>query len=88
MARKPFTKENIKRLREGPGVYKLYAKNAKKPTYIGSSKNLPERLVAQKREHRYHSFKVSHTPGAKQAKTKEERLIKGNQPRRNQRALR
>lgn len=31
--RKSFTSENIKRVREGPGVYKLYAKNAKKPTY-------------------------------------------------------
>jgi len=83
-ARKSFTNENIKRVQEGPGVYKLYAKNAKKPTYIGSAENLPERLMSQKRNHRFHSFKVHHTSTPKQARTKEELMIKRNQPRRNQ----
>jgi len=86
-ARKPFTKENIKRVQEGPGVYKLYEKNAKKPTYIGSGENLPERLMSQKRNHRFHSFKVHHTKTTKQARAKEENMIKKNQPRRNRRLL-
>jgi len=86
-ARKSFTSENIKRVQEGPGVYKLYAKNAKKPTYIGSGENLPERLMTQKRNHRFHSFEVHHTSTTKQARTKEKHMIKRNQPRRNQRLL-
>lgn len=84
MARKLFTNENIERLHEGPGVYKLYKKNAKKPTYIGSSRNLRERLMAQKRDHRFHSFAVHHMNSTKQARNKEKNMIKKNQPRRNQ----
>jgi excinuclease UvrABC nuclease subunit len=86
-ARRSFTSENIKRVQEGPGVYKLYAKNAKKPTYIGSGESLRERLMTQKRNRRFHSFEVHHTSTAKQARTKERRMIKRNQPRRNQRLL-
>jgi excinuclease UvrABC nuclease subunit len=87
MSRKSFTSENITRVRVGPGVYKLYAKNAKKPTYIGSSGNMQQRLKCQKRSHRFHSFKVHHTNTSKQARTKEEHMIKKNQPRRNRRLL-
>lgn len=87
MARRPFTDENIRRVQEGPGIYKLYAKGAKKPTYVGSGKNLPDRLTTQKRNHRFHSFEVQHTNTTKQARAKEKRVIKINQPRRNQRLL-
>jgi excinuclease UvrABC nuclease subunit len=86
-SRREFTKENIGRVREGPGVYKLYAYGAKKPTYIGSGKNLPERLKAQKRESRYHSFDVDHTDTTRQARAKEKRMIRRNQPRRNRQLL-
>lgn len=83
MSRKPFTTRNINRTRGGPGVYKLYAKNAKKPTYIGSSENLPERLMSHKHNRRFHSFKVHHTHTGRQARAKEENMIRRNRPRRN-----
>jgi excinuclease UvrABC nuclease subunit len=84
MVRKAFTKENINRCQDGPGVYKLYVKNAKKPTYIGSSCNLPDRLNAHKNQERYHSFEVCHTDDCDEAREKEKRLIKKHQPRRNE----
>ena len=53
MGRRPFTRESISRVREGPSVYKLYAKHARKPTYVGSSEDLRSRLLQHKAVHRY-----------------------------------
>lgn len=83
MKRKKFTRENIGRVREGPGVYKLYSKMAKKPTYIGETNNLKRRLVEHKDAERFHTFTVQHTDSHRAAQAKEKRLIKLHKPRRN-----
>ncbi len=81
--RKSFNRENIGNVRGGPGVYKLYEKNAKKPTYIGETNNLPRRLMEHKNAERYHSFEVEHTASHGEAIRKEKRLIRRHEPRRN-----
>ncbi len=83
MARTRFTKKNRERVHSGPGVYALYAKGAKKPTYIGSSNNLNRRLSEHKGQ-KYHSFKTKHTDSTREARALEKRLIKKKNPRRNE----
>ena len=83
LVRRRFTREKIEAVRGGPGVYKLYTKNAKKPTYIGSSEYIRNRLMEHKRQSRYHTFEVHHTDTTEQAKEKEQRMIKRNKPKRN-----
>ncbi|MEM0144014.1 MAG: GIY-YIG nuclease family protein [Candidatus Parvarchaeum sp.] len=80
--KKRFTKENRKRVQSGPGVYYLYAKNAKKPTYIGSTNNL-NRRVSEHAGQKFHSFKVEHTESTRKARALEKKLIKKKNPRRN-----
>ncbi|MCL4339745.1 MAG: hypothetical protein M1388_01285 [Thaumarchaeota archaeon] len=82
MARRRFAHKEIGKVRKGPGVYKLYAKNAKKPTYIGSSDNIRRRLIEHEGS-RYYTFNVFHTKTVEQAKEKEKRMIRINKPRRN-----
>lgn len=77
-----FSKKNVERVRSGPGVYKLYAKGAKKPTYVGSSNNLNRRLGQHGGQH-FHTFQVVHTTTTRQAKSYEKRLIRRHNPRRN-----
>lgn len=80
--KKRFTKENIAKVRGGPGVYRLFAKNAKKPTYIGSTNDLNRRLE-EHRGQKYHSFIVEHTNSTREARALEKKLIKKKSPRRN-----
>jgi len=82
MQKRQFTKENIERVQHGPGIYELYAKRAKKPTYIGSTNDLKVRLLEHKGQ-KYHSFKVRHTVSTREARALEKRLIKKKNPRRN-----
>lgn len=83
MPRRRFVRGFIGRVRSGPGVYKLYAKHAKKPTYIGSAEDLRRRLLEHRRTRRYHSFKTYHTDDIDEARAKEKRMIRVNKPRRN-----
>jgi excinuclease UvrABC nuclease subunit len=82
MSRKRFVDKNRKRVRKGPGVYSLFAKGAKKPTYIGSAKNLNRRL-SEHQGQKYHTFEVKHTNSTKEARGLERKLIKRKRPRRN-----
>lgn len=82
--RRRFNKENRDRVRGGPGVYRLFAKGAKKPTYIGSASDLNRRVSEHKGE-KYHSFDVTHTRSTRGARALEKRLIKKKNPRRNKR---
>lgn len=81
--RKKFNSKNVERVRGGPGVYKLYAKGAKKPTYVGSSNNLNRRLEQHSGQH-FRTFQVEHTTNTAEAKRLEKKLIRRHNPRRNQ----
>ena len=81
--RKEFNSENVERVRSGPGVYKLYAKGAKKPTYVGSSNDLNRRLGQHSGQH-FRTFQVEHTASTAEAKRLEKKLIRRHDPRRNQ----
>ena len=81
--RRRFSRENISRVRSGPGVYRLFSKHAKKPTYIGMSNELPRRLAEHKNSERYHSFDVRHTDSIRRAGQIERRSIRQVKPRRN-----
>lgn len=82
MPRKRFIDKNRKRVRKGPGVYSLFAKDAKKPTYIGSAKDLNRRL-SQHKGQKYHTFQVKHTDSTRGARALERKLIRRKRPRRN-----
>ncbi len=82
--RRRFNKANRERVRGGPGVYRLFSKGAKKPTYIGSANDLNRRLSEHKGQ-KYHSFNVTHTSSTRAARALEKRLIKKKSPRRNKR---
>lgn len=82
MPRKRFVDKNRKRVRKGPGVYFLFAKGAKKPTYIGSAKDLNRRLYQHKGQ-KYHTFQVKHTDSTREARALERKLIRRKSPRRN-----
>ncbi len=82
-SKKKFTKDNIGRVKRSPGVYKLYKKRAKKPTYIGESKDLHRRLLEHKSDEKYSKFEITHTKTDKMAKATERRLIKKYNPKRN-----
>ena len=66
MAKKEFNAENVDRVRSGPGVYKLYKKRAKKPTYIGSANNLGRRL-GEHAGQKFSKFEVLHTETTREA---------------------
>jgi excinuclease UvrABC nuclease subunit len=83
LVKKKFTKENVSRVRHGPGVYRLFAKNAKKPTYIGSSSDVRTRLQQHKKQKRYRRYDVQHTDSTREARQLEKRMIRRNKPRRN-----
>ena len=80
--RKRFTEENIDKVKEEPGVYNLYSKSAKTPTYIGSTDNLNRRLTEHEDEG-YRTFTTEHTDSTREARTLEKKLIKKKHPRRN-----
>ena len=82
MQKRRFTRENRERVQSGPGVYSLYAKNAKKPTYIGSTNDLKKR-ISEHEGQKFHSFKVEHTDSTRKARALEKKLIKRKNPRRN-----
>ena len=80
--RKRLIGENIDEVKEGPGVYNLYSKSAKTPTYIGSTNDLKRRLTEHEGE-RYSTFTIEHTDSTREARTLEKKLIKKKHPRKN-----
>ena len=82
MAKKEFNAENVDRVRSGPGVYKLYKKRTKKPTYIGSANNLGRRL-GEHAGQKFSKFEVLHTETTREARSLEKKLIRKHKPKRN-----
>ncbi len=80
--KRKLTEENIDEVKEEPGVYNLYSKSAKTPTYIGSTNDLNRRLTEHEGEG-YRTFTTEHTDSTREARTLEKKLIKKKHPRKN-----
>jgi len=82
MAKKGFSKKNIKNVEEGPGVYKLFNPRGSL-TYVGKAKDLPSRLLQHKDEGdvpNVNQFEVKHTKTTKEAERIEKNIIQRSKP--------
>jgi len=82
MAKKGFSKKNIEKIQEGPGVYKLFNPRGNL-TYVGIAKDLPGRLLQHKDEGdvpNVNQFEVKHTETIKEAERIEKNIIQRFKP--------
>jgi excinuclease ABC subunit C len=86
MTKKGFSAKNIEKVKEGPGVYKLFNSEGAL-TYVGKAKNLQERLEQHLNEEdvpNVRQFSVTHTDTTSEAEKMEKNIIERFKPIHNE----